>query len=153
MPRAGAEHGKVALKIGAMLEQHVEKTRSGEAFAAETGFLLRGDPDTVRAPDAAVVTEQHAREAGHVTGYWPGPPDLAVEVVSPSDTFSEVHGKALDWLAAGTQLVLVLDPSARQVTMYRSADDMHVRGGEDAVDCAPVLPGFAPAARELFPVR
>jgi Uma2 family endonuclease len=153
MAPAGAEHGMVALRIGALLQQHVERSVSGRAFAAETGFVLRTDPDTVRAPDAAVVTEAHAQRVGPTSGYWPGAPDLAVEVVSPSDSYTDVHGKALGWLSAGTQVVLVVDPAARQVTVYRSPHDMHVLAGDDVVDCSDVMPGFAPSVHDLFPSR
>ncbi len=153
MAPAGAEHGMVAMRIGALLQRHVEATRSGRAFAAETGFMLEGDPDTVRAPDAAVVTEAHAQRVGRVPGYWPGAPDLAVEVVSPSDTYSEVHEKAIGWIAAGAQLVVVVDPTSQRVTVYRSPADVSVLNGADVVDCTAVLPGFSPRAAELFPPR
>lgn len=153
MAPAGAEHGMVALRIGAMLQRLVDETGSGRAFAAETGFVLEGNPDTVRAPDAAFVSEAHARRVGRVAGYWPGAPDLAVEVVSPSDSYSEVHEKALGWIAAGARLVLVVDPAPGRVTVYRSPADVSVRQGSEIVDCTDVLPGFAPQAAELFPLR
>src|SRR5205823_693078 len=88
MPPAGAEHGTIALRIGALLER-AAREHGGRAFAAETGFVLSRNPDTVRAPDAAYVTAQGAERAGDVRGYWPGAPDLVVEVVSPGDLYSE----------------------------------------------------------------
>jgi Uma2 family endonuclease len=151
MPPAGAEHGTVAFHIAALLQRHITAHNAGRGFAAETGFLLARDPDTVRAPDAAFVSRERAEPIGRVIGYWPGAPDLAVEVVSPGDSYSELHDKALAWLAAGAQLVLVVDPATRRVTLYRSPADVTVLEGEQAVDCAPVLPGFAPSASTLFP--
>jgi Uma2 family endonuclease len=151
MPPAGAEHGTVAFHIAALLQGHITAHDAGRGFAAETGFLLARDPDTVRAPDAAFVSRERAERAGRVLGYWPGAPDLAVEVVSPGDAYSQLHDKALAWLAAGTQLVLVADPATRRVTLYRSPADVTVLEGDQAVDCDPILPGFAPPARALFP--
>jgi Uma2 family endonuclease len=151
MPPAGAEHGSVAFHIAALLQRHIEAHQAGRGFAAETGFLLARNPDTVRAPDAAFVTRERAERVGRVLGYWPGPPDLAVEVVSPGDAYSELHDKALAWLAAGTHVVLVVDPATRRVTVYRSPVDVKVRAGDEAVDCSDVLAGFALPASELFP--
>jgi Uma2 family endonuclease len=151
MPPAGAEHGSVALRIGALLDRHVAERGAGRTFAAETGFLLTRDPDTVRAPDVAYVARERAEAAGHVIGYWPGAPDLAVEVVSPGDSYSDLHDKALVWLEAGTALVVVADPASRRVTVYRAADDVRVLSGDRQVDCGPVLPGFAPEVESLFP--
>jgi len=129
----------------------ISKRQAGRGFAAETGFLLARNPDTVRAPDAAFVTRERAERVGRVVGYWPGPPDLAVEVVSPGDAYSELHDKALAWLAAGTHVVLVVDPATRRVTVYRSPTDVKVRARDEAVDCSDVLPGFALPASEPLP--
>jgi Uma2 family endonuclease len=151
MTPGGAEHGEVASHIGFLLRRHVAERGLGRVFAAETGFVLARSPDTVRAPDAAFVGRARAEGAGRVTGYWPGPPDLAVEVVSPGDAYSEVHEKALSWLGAGTKLVLVVDPSSRRATRYASPQDVATFAGDERVDCEAVVPGFAPRAGELFP--
>src|SRR5205823_7968129 len=94
-------------------------------------------------------TRGGAGRAGRVRGYWPGEPALAVEVVAPGDAYSQPHDKALAGLAAGTQLVLVADPATRRVTLYRSPADVTVLEGDQAVDCDPILPGFAPPARAV----
>ncbi|PZS14269.1 MAG: hypothetical protein DLM64_01905 [Solirubrobacterales bacterium] len=93
------------------LGTHARQTACGVTFGAETGFLLARDPDTVRAPDAAFVSAERADAVGRTERYWPGAPDLAVEVLSPSDSFREVEAKALDWLHACSRAVLVLDPA------------------------------------------
>jgi Uma2 family endonuclease len=120
MPPAGEEHGGVAMRIGWRLGQYVEENGLGKVYAAETGFLLETDPDTVRAPDVAFVRLERLREFGSVTGFLPGAPELAVEVVSPGDTHSEVEEKSIGWLRAGCLLVLTLNPRNRTVTAYRS---------------------------------
>src|ERR1700737_1433534 len=83
----GAEHGRVAATVAALLFVHARQTDAGVTFAAETGFLLARDPDPVRAPDAAFVARERAEAVGRTEKYWPGAPDLAVEVISPGDTF------------------------------------------------------------------
>lgn len=150
MPPPGAEHGRVALNVGALLHMHVRQTRAGVAFAAETGFLLARNPDTVRAPDAAFVAKERAEEVGRIVRYWPGAPDFAAEVVSPDDSFREVEAKALAWLEAGTKLVLVIDPERRTATSYRGPGDVRVHQGEETLDLNDAVPGWRVALAELF---
>ena len=152
MPPAGGEHGAVAMDIGTSLNNHVKADRLGRVFTAETGFTISSDPDTVRAPDAAFVKRERVEESGRVKGYWPGAPDLAVEVVSPNDTYAQVTEKALAWLEAGTLMVLVLDPgeARRTVTVYRSSEDIRVLFDGDTIDGAEVVPGWKLPIAELF---
>jgi Uma2 family endonuclease len=151
MPPPGFEHGRVAAIVGRLLGDHADQNDSGVTVAAETGFLLASDPDTVRAPDAAFISKERAEAVGNTAKYWPGAPDLAVEVVSPSDTFHEVQDKALEWLAAGTIAVLVLDPPKRTATVYRGQGEAHVHSGEETLDLSDAVPGFTVAVAELFP--
>jgi UDP-glucose 4-epimerase len=139
MPPAGSEHGYIAMRLGLRLGRHAEANDLGRVYAAETGFKLASDPDTVRAPDAAFVSRERVVEVGHVEGYWPGAPDLAVEVVSPGDTHTEVVEKALAWLDAGSRMVLVVDPGRLTATVYRSLDDIRIVTEGDALDGADVL--------------
>ena len=81
---ADEQHGELTMALGWRLAQFVSEHGLGEVYAAETGFKLRADPDTVRAPDAAFVSRARMG-APPARGYRGGPPDLAVEVVSPND--------------------------------------------------------------------
>lgn len=85
MNPAGNVHGRVVVRITWRLAQYVEENRLGNVYAAETGFKLTTDPDTVRAPDVAFVSLARVEAVGEVEGFWPGTPDLAVEVISPGD--------------------------------------------------------------------
>ncbi len=124
----------------------------GRTYAAKTGFKISSDPNTVRAPGAAFVRRERVEKAGLVKGYWPGAPDLAVEGVSPNDTHSEVIGKSLTWLEAGSRMVMVVDPEKRTVTVYRSRDEIRVLTTEagDTTDGAGVVPGWKLSVAELF---
>lgn len=142
--------GKIALRIGRLIGNFVESHRLGEVFAAETGFLISQNPDTVRAPDVAYVTAENMPADLPERGYWPGPPDLAVEVLSPNDRMGEVDEKIGDWLAAGCRMVWVVDPQLATITVYHSRTDVHVATCRDEIDGGDVLPGFRCAVGELL---
>lgn len=148
MNPAGGDHGRIAAAAVMVLMEY-RRAHGGEVFAAETGFVLARDPDTVRAPDAAYLLPARAEAVGSTLSYIPGPPDLAVEVVSPGDTYSEVHEKALAWVAAGCGVVLVVDPKARRVTRYR-AGDVAPFAADHPIDCSPAIPGFSPTGSQLL---
>jgi len=150
MEPPGAEHGAVAMRIARLLDAHVERADLGIVFASEVGFHLAHDPDTVRAPDVAFISRDRVEQTGIPRGYWPGPPDVAFEVVSPNDRRSEVEGKALEWLAAGTRAVVVVDPELRTATVYRALDDIRVLTVDDTLDLTDVLAGWDPAIAGLF---
>ena len=80
---AGPTHGRLAMRIAAHLFQHVEAHHLGTVYAAKTGFQLTQHPDTVQARDVAFVSRQRCEAVGEIEGYWPGAPDVAVEVISP----------------------------------------------------------------------
>jgi Uma2 family endonuclease len=148
MPPAGHVHGRLAATLTASLVRYVTANQLGAVYAAETGFILRRNPDTVRAPDVAFIRQQRVQEVGDVAGYWPGAPDLAIEVVSPSDSYAEVEEKVFEWLEAGTLMVLVVNPRRRSVTVYRSLADIIVLN--DALDGGDVVPGWIMPVKDIF---
>jgi len=150
MPPAGGRHGSVAMRIGILLGSHVMENRLGEVFAAETGFILRRDPATVRAPDACFIARDRLPSEDLPPGYLEIMPDLAVEVLSPNDRPSEVHDKVNDWLQAGVRLVWVIDPATRTAMLYRPLSDPQEVSEDGSLDGAEVVPGFTCQLRELF---
>lgn len=152
MSPAGSEHGAIALRISILLDRFVTANGLGLTFVAETGFLLGRDPDTVRAPDFAFVRRERIPASGLPQGYWPGAPDLAVEVVSPGDTARDINEKIAEWLHAGSQAVWVVEPRARTVTIHVAGGQMVTVGSNETLDGAPVLPGFKCAVSEIFRV-
>lgn len=150
MKPPGAMHGFVAAEIARLLVVHVRGAQLGIVFSSEVGFHLASDPDTVRGPDVSYVATERIPDTGIPVGYWPGPPDLAVEVVSPNDRRSNVEAKALGWLDAGTRAVVVLDPPVRTATVYRSRSDIRVLADDEPLDLDDVVPGFAPRTGDLF---
>ncbi len=150
MAPAGPEHGRVTVRFTWRLAQYVEANNLGAVYAAETGFLIATNPDTVRAPDVAFVSSKRLKEIGKVQGYWPGAPDLAVEVVSPTDTYSEVEEKAMEWLEAGALMVLTLNPRKRTATVYRSLNDITILSEDSILDFGEIAPGFKIAVKDIF---
>ncbi len=150
MPPSGGEHGRVAMTIGSSLRQHVGQNDLGAVYAAETGFKLAANPDHVRAPDVAFVRKARVEQAGRVTGFWPGAPDLAIEVVSPGDSYSDVEEKIIDWLAAGTRMVVVVNPKKRSVSVYRSSTNIAILSDEQTLDGGDVVPGWSIPVRQIF---
>jgi Uma2 family endonuclease len=119
-PPASFRRGDTAAEVLTCLSEYVRPRDLGRVVSTETGFLLARDPDTVRAPDVAFVSRSTIERAGAFRGYFPEPPDLAVEVLSPSERPADVHAKIGDYLAAGSRLVWVIDPSNRRVRVHRS---------------------------------
>ncbi len=150
MSPAGYDHGKIAARLTAVLGRYVEGHELGDVCAAETGFKLKSDPDTVRAPDVAFISRARVAEVSDVRGYGHGAPDLAVEVVSPNDKVSEVEEKVAEWLTAGVKLVWVVSPKLHTVTIYRSRTDITVLTENDTLDGEQVVPGFRYPLAKLF---
>lgn len=150
MVPAGNEHGRIAAMLTGTLVQHVRANNLGRVYAAETGFRLALDPDTVRAPDVAFVRQERIEEVGEVEGYWPGAPDLAVEVISPGDLYTEVEEKVFTWLEAGTRLVVAVDPRRHTVAVYRGKEDIRVLTEGEMLRGGEVVPGWEVGVKELF---
>lgn len=147
-PPAGFDHGDVAFGIGTLLRRFVDERALGKVVGTDSGFVLFDDPPTVRAPDVAFVREDRLDFDG--TRFAPLAPDLAVEVLSPSNTMSEIHDKVLDYLDAGSQLVWVVDPVSGTITVYRSRHEIRLMTADEEIDGDEVLPGFRRRVSELI---
>lgn len=150
MPPAGHEHGGIGMELAGTLHYYVKRNNLGRVYLAETGFKLQSNPDTVLAPDAAFVRQQRLEQIGRMKGYFPGAPDLAVEIVSPGDTVSEVEKKVEEWLKFGVRLVWIVSPKRRTVTAYRSLTDVVMLTEKDTLDGGDVVPGFQIPVAEIF---
>ena len=152
MSRPNGQHGEITMLLGVKIANHVYKHDLGRVTAAETGFVLARDldgKDTVRGLDIAFISAKRTpyplpSKVVDVT------PDLAVEVVSPSNHASDIHLKVMQLLNAGTSLVWIVYPDSKTVTVHTTlgATTYHendiLAGGE-------VLPGFQIRVGDLFP--
>lgn len=150
MSPAGHDHGRIIMELASPLQVFVKKKKLGKIYAAETGFVLSTNPDTVRAPDIAFIRQERVHEVGRSRGFWIGPPDLAVEVISPSDTVGEIEDKVRMWLERGTRLVWVVSPKLCNVTVYRSLTDIETLTEKDTLNGGDVVPGFQFPISEIF---
>lgn len=150
MSPAGSEHGVVIMNLAVPLAQYVKANKLGIVFGAETGFIIEKNPDTVLAPDVAFISREHIPESGIPKKYWPGAPDLAVEVLSPGDTAREVEKKVNQWLAAGARLVWTINPGRRSATIHRALGDAFTLSEKDELDGEDVVPGFRCRLSEIF---
>ena len=138
---AGYQHGDVAMRLAAAIYTHVEAHELGRVFAAETGFTLARNPDTVRAPDVAFISTARLPDPPP-RGFAELAPDLAVEVLSPDDRPGEVLAKVADWLNAGARLVWVVDPLRVIARVYRADGSESMLDETDALRGEDLLPGF-----------
>jgi Uma2 family endonuclease len=150
MSPSGFEHGAIIVNATVLLGQYVKANKLGVCVGAETGFKIGSDPDTVRAPDVAFVRSERIPERGVPKKFWQGAPDLAVEVLSPGDTYSEVEEKVEQWLDAGARTVWVIDPRRRSVSIFRPMTDVTRLSESDELDGGDVVPGFRCKVSEIF---
>jgi Uma2 family endonuclease len=116
----------------------------------ECGYVLRRNPDTVRGPDASFVSSERLAAWEARGPFFEGAPDLAVEVLSPSNTRREIEEKVSEYLAAGGREVWVADPEARRITVHRPDEGPRDLGPDDTLDGGDLLPGFDVPVAELF---
>jgi Uma2 family endonuclease len=152
MSPAGHEHGRIGMELAVPLGYYIKSKNLGKIYLAETGFKLKNNPDTVRAPDIAFIRQERIAEVGSTPGYWIGAPDLAVEVNSPGDTVSEVEEKVTEWLEAGAKTVWIVSPKLKTITVYRSLTDIKTLTEKDMLDGGEVVPGFQIPVAEIFAV-
>jgi len=150
MPPAGWGHGEETSVIDGSLGSYVRMHRLGRVLVGDPGFLLTTAPDTVRAPDVAFIRQERIPAGLSRRGYFPGAPDLAVEVISPNDLYTEVDEKVGEWLEHGTLLVFVVNPRRRTVAIHRPGQSVRILGIDDTLDGEDVVPGWSLAVRDLF---
>ena len=138
-------HGKIISKLLLRLLPHVYENELGDVYPADTGFRVG---ERLLVPDIAFMS--HARIPDDMDKASPIPPDLAVEVVSPTDVLSRLVEKAFAYLEAGTHLVWVIEPKSKMVLVYRSETDIKLLTRNDTLTGEDVVEGFSCPVAELF---
>ena len=145
----GTWHGGVQTTLSSLVDGHVRPRGLGRVFGQDTGFKLRSNPDTVRAPDLAFIARERIPLVPR-RGYAELAPDLVAEILSPDDRPGEVLAKIGDWLDAGTKLVWVLDPEREEARVHRQDGTISLLASDGSLDGEDVLPGFACPLREVY---
>ena len=141
--------GKTTARIGNVLAGFAEEHDLGTVLGAGTGFLIQENPDLVRAPDASFVRKDRVPKTAW-SKFFPGAPDLAVEVISPDDTKREIAEKVNMWLAHGTTSVWVADPVGMTMSIHRAGKKLARLTVRDEIKEEPALPGFVLAVSKIF---
>ena len=149
-PLAGQNHGRYASNIGLSLGGHAKTNRLGKSYIADTGYILATDPDHVLAPDFAFISNERLREIGESDGFAQGAPDVAVEVISPNDRYTEVEEKVEDWLNAGCRAVIIVNPRRRTVNLHRSPTDVTILTESDTLEISDIVPGWRMPVEDIF---
>jgi|JI10StandDraft_1071094.scaffolds.fasta_scaffold536698_2 Uma2 family endonuclease len=147
MAPVGESHGFRAGRVYLALELFCERTSAGRVLI-ETGYRLSLDPDLVRAPDVSFIRRDRI-QGPPADGYREGPPDLAVEVLSPGDTATEINEKINEYLDFGTTEVWIVDPRQKQVQVHRKGGAVTLRG-DDVLEGQGPLAGFSVPVSRFF---
>lgn len=146
-----AAHGAVTALFIVSVMPFIQAKDAGDGFATGTGFLLRRNPDTVKAPDFAFVSHERLQDVARGASYLAAVPDLVLETRSPSDRAAGIQSKIHEWLTAGVRLVLDLDPEKKRMVVYQPETEPMTLEIDDTFDGGTVLPGFTLPLRRLFP--
>lgn len=151
MPPTSDDHGSSTMDISVEIGIYVRANDLGRCWAAETGFVLARDPDTVLAPDFSFIAKERTgyQRTGH--GYVPIAPDLVVETRSPSDRLPTMRDKMAQWLGFGVRIALLLDPIKRTLMVYTPNTPPVTLAPDDTFVGGEVLPSFALPLGRLFP--
>ncbi len=145
MPLPQTEHMRVSANLTIILGQYVKTNQLGSVFV-EGGYHLESDPDTVLGPDVSFVSKDRDVRPG---GYFPGPPNLAIEVLSPGDRRGRVEQKLSLWLEFGTKSVWHVNPRRRTVEIISSTGKRQLfHETDELVD--DTVPGFRVKVSEIF---
>lgn len=152
MAPVGGVHGQITVTTCAWLIGHVRDHGGGQVVAGDVGFVLNlpADPERVRAPDVAFVSAQRLPEGRLPEGFLVGAPDLAVEILSPTDNPVEIQQKVRDYLEGGARLVWIIAPQAKTVTVYRADGSARLLREQETLEGEDVLPGLTIPLAELF---
>lgn len=143
----GFRHGMVQGRLYELLSEYARRSGTGRVVLP-VGFKLASNPDTVREPDLAFIAR--SRVIGEPDGFIAGPPDLAVEVISPTDRSGNLQRKIAQYLQTGVRMVWLVDPKRATVTVYEpGAEPLTLREGA-LLDGGDVLPGFSCDLRQIF---
>jgi Uma2 family endonuclease len=149
MPPSGFMSSNIAGRILAKLTVFLEDNPLGMVTGADGGYWLT--PETLRVPDVGFVSNAKLATVEQPEKYLPFPPDLAVEVISPTDLASAIQDKISNYLESGTSLVWIIYPVTQTVNVHTPDKTARTLSAADALDGADTLPGFTVKISDLFP--
>ena len=149
---ASREHESTVIRTGRHLDIHVDTNDLGEVYGSNRGYVtILDSPATSRMPDVSFVSNQRLARPDLAGMLYDGAPDLAVEILSDSNTSAEIAQKIAEYLNAGGRAVWVIDIDARTLTVHTADAPPLTLTDADTVDGADYLPGFACPVADLLP--
>ena len=143
-------HTSIGIRLSGYMMLHAESNRLGIVTGADGGIVFGRDPDTMLIPDVAFVDVRRLPPRDTWTQRLELAPDLAVEILSPSNRMSHVQRKLAIYLSAGVRLVWLVDPDDRTVTVHRPGEPPAVLRDGDVLEAGDVLPGFGIPITHVF---
>lgn len=143
-------HGRTCVRISTLLQVFVEAHGLGQVFGNDTGVITERGPDTVRGADVSYYSFSRFPADVTLDDYPPGPPELVVEVKSPTDRWSEIAVKVAEYLNVGVDVVCILDPADRTAVIHGSDAPPRTLSADETLEFPTILPGFNVPARKLF---
>jgi Uma2 family endonuclease len=150
-PKNDSFHGDICTRLSAALLAFAETQHLGAVLDSSTGFRMNNL--NVRAPDISFISRARLKAQGFrrsTRRFFPGAPDLAVEVLSPNNTRPEIDERLQDFFSSGARLAWIIDPDAQRVEICRSLADRRYVSGADFLEGEDLLPGFRYAIADLF---
>lgn len=147
---AGEEHGAIVIKLGWLLGNATIPNNLGRLVASDSGVQVEWEPDTVREPDIAFIARERRPRGTVVRGYTEIPPDLVVEVVSPSNRQPAINDKARMWVDSGVRLVWVVWPETKMIEIHRPNEPVITLRESDTLTGMDVIPQFSCPVRDIF---
>jgi Uma2 family endonuclease len=146
---SGMEHGNIGIFLGGLIEIFVRQNKLGVACDSSTAFKMKGG--NKRSPDISFVSKERLIGLKRLPkGFFDGAPDLVVEIISPGNTFEEIHNKIEEYFESGTRLLWVIHPDEKYVLVYHSPQPDRLLRGDDVLDGEDVILNFQVAVSELF---
>jgi Uma2 family endonuclease len=148
MSPAGQRHGWLGQRLSRAIDAWVHSRGLGDYYGSEVGYWIERDPDTVLAPDGSFVRAERLRDRRQ-SGYIEGAPDLAIEILSPTDRRKKAAEKCRMWIATGASMAVLVDPDRRTATVFTAGGDRELCS-DDALMFGDLIPGLAIPLRDLF---
>ncbi len=150
MPPPGSRHGQVCNKVGRITGNHADDHDLGHVLSNDSGVITERGPDTVRGADVSFYSYERVPKGPLPRGYLDVPPDVVFEVLSPDDRWRKVLGKVAEYLDAGVQVVVVLDPERRMIHVFTDDEPTRILTDRDELTIPGLLGDFRVPVHRFF---
>ena len=150
LPMGSAKHGKICVRASRYVDEHVDKNELGHVMSNDSFVQTKTDPATIRGADVSFYSFERLAKGAIPEGLLPVAPDLVFEVRSPSERWTELFAKVVEYLQAEVRVVVILDPNSATASVYRPDELQQIFHNGDLLVVPDVLPGFSVPVARLF---